>query len=66
MGPEDIGNGTPTEAQFPPLDDAAVDAIRRNLLLGGQPGGGKSGLLNLAVVSAVLDTDDGGPGDGEG
>ena len=65
-GPEDTGDAAPTEAQFPRLDGAAVDAIRRNLLIGGQPGGGKSGLLNLAVVHAVLDADDGGLGDGEG
>ena len=59
-------DGTPTDVQCPHLADATVDLIRRNLLIGAEPGGGKSGLLNLAVVHAVLDADDGGLGDGEG
>jgi hypothetical protein len=66
LGPVVTGDGTPTEVQFPHLDDATVDVIRRNLLVGGEPGGGKSALHNLAVVHAALDADDGAPGDGEG
>ena len=32
-----------------------VSLVERNLLLGGEPGGGKSGVLNLLIAAAALD-----------
>jgi predicted ATP-dependent serine protease len=49
------------------LDDATVALVRRNVLVGGLPGSGKSGLLNGIVAHAALSAlpVDGEPGDGQ-
>jgi hypothetical protein len=40
--------------QVPHLDEATVALVMRDLLVGGVPGRGKSGLLNLPAAEAAL------------
>jgi hypothetical protein len=50
----------------PAADPDAVEVVYRNLLVGGEPGSGKSGLLAAAVVQAVLSPSGDDPGDPHG
>ncbi|RZU50682.1 hypothetical protein EV385_2460 [Krasilnikovia cinnamomea] len=43
--------------EVPHLDDAMVRLVTRNLLIGGMPGSGKTGLINSLTVHAALDPD---------
>ena len=56
--------GVPRQVQVRHVDDAAVAVVYRNMLVGGQPGCGKSALLNLCTVQEALITEDGSPGAG--
>jgi len=47
-------DGTPAPGRVEGLDEATVRLIYRNMLVGGEPSQGKSTLLNLAVLAAVL------------
>ena len=50
--------------EVPHLDDGTLALIGRSLVLGGQPGCGKSALLNLCTVQEALTTEDDSPGAG--
>jgi hypothetical protein len=69
-------NGDPAEpVQAPYMDEATMRLFFGNLLIGGEPGGGKSVALNLLAAhaalsaggpaSAVVDGEDGGDGDAD-
>jgi hypothetical protein len=51
------GGHHPRPVTLPRLDDATVAALRPSLLLGGQPGSGKSACLNALTVSGALRPD---------
>ncbi|WP_412752058.1 hypothetical protein [Krasilnikovia sp. M28-CT-15] len=50
--------------QAPHLDDATVRLVHRNVLIGGMPGAGKTGLLNLLTLRDALASDEAGTAGG--
>jgi hypothetical protein len=54
--------GVPRQVQVPHVDDATVALVHRNMLVGGQPGSGKSSLMNLLAAHAALTDGDHRPG----
>jgi hypothetical protein len=60
-----VGGVTGMDTSSNPDPGQLADLIERNLLIGGQPGSGKSGLLNGIVAPAALSGLDGDPVGGD-